>query len=170
MEMSVWTGTQKEKHRKAVLFFLEPLGRFELPTSSLPSAVEPSSPCCTRLFGSFLSKKDEVAACLFHCFHPHVSPWGSRCGSSGNFCIKEAADRLHRHIRFTVSLSELLRVLSSMKAFCSSLAFDHDTPNLQKSERGPTKRKGVLTWPNDYCRNAAHDFRMQLMNCSMIAC
>lgn len=22
MEMSVWTGTQKEKHRKAVLFFL----------------------------------------------------------------------------------------------------------------------------------------------------
>ena len=40
MEMSVWTGTQKEKHRKAVLFFLELLGRFELPTSSLPSVPD----------------------------------------------------------------------------------------------------------------------------------
>ena len=82
---------------------LELLGRFELPTSSLPTTAEPSSPCCIRLCGVFLSKKDEVAACLFHCFHPHVSPWGSRCGSSGNFCIKEAADRLHRHIRFASS-------------------------------------------------------------------
>ena len=61
---------------------LELLGRFELPTSSLPTAVEPSSPCCTRLCGGFLSKKDEVAACLFHCFHPRVSPCGSRCGSN----------------------------------------------------------------------------------------
>ena len=79
---------------------LELLGRFELPTSSLPTTVEPSSPCCIRLCGVFLSKKDEVAACLFHCFRPHVSPCGSRCGSSGNFCIKEAADRLRRHISF----------------------------------------------------------------------
>ena len=60
---------------------LELLGRFELPTSSLPTAVEPSSPCCTRLCGGFLSKKDEVAACLFHCFRPLISPCGSRCGS-----------------------------------------------------------------------------------------
>ena len=60
---------------------LELLGRFELPTSSLPTAVEPFSPCCTRLFGGFLSKKDEVTACLFHCFHPCVSPCGSWCGS-----------------------------------------------------------------------------------------
>ena len=62
-------------------FFVELLGRFELPTSSLPTAVEPSSPCYTRLSGGFLSKKDEVTACLFHCFHPRVSPCGSRCGS-----------------------------------------------------------------------------------------
>ena len=60
---------------------LELLGRFELPTSSLPTAVEPSSPCCTRLCGGFLSKKDEVAACLFHCFRPLISPCGSACGS-----------------------------------------------------------------------------------------
>ena len=79
---------------------LELLTRFELVTSSLPTTVEPSSPCCIRLCGVFLSKKDKVAACLFHCFHPHVSPCGSRCGSSGNFCIKEAADRLRRHISF----------------------------------------------------------------------
>ena len=62
--------------------FLELLGRFELPTSSLPTTAEPSSPCCIRLFGGFLSKKDEVAAYLFHCFHPRVSPCGSRCGSN----------------------------------------------------------------------------------------
>ena len=60
---------------------MELLGRFELPTSSLPTTVEPSSPCCIRLCGVFLSKKDEVAACLFHCFRPLISPCGSRCGS-----------------------------------------------------------------------------------------
>ena len=60
---------------------LELLTRFELVTSSLPTAVEPSSPCCIRLCGVFLSKKDEVAACLFHCFRPLISPCGSRCGS-----------------------------------------------------------------------------------------
>ena len=68
---------------------LELLGRFELPTSSLPTAVEPSSPCCTRLCGGFLSKKDEVAACLFHCFRPLISPCGSRCGSELFQLIKE---------------------------------------------------------------------------------
>ena len=73
-----------EKHPKSEDFrcFLELLSGFEPLTSSLPTAVEPSSPCCTRLFGGFLSKKDEVAACLFHCFHPRVSPCGSRCGSN----------------------------------------------------------------------------------------
>ena len=60
---------------------LELLGRFELPTSSLPSVVEPSSPCSIRLSSGFLSKKDEVAACLFHCFRPLIFPCGSRCGS-----------------------------------------------------------------------------------------
>ena len=70
-------------------FILELLGRFELPTSSLPTAVEPSNPCCTRLFGGFLSKKDEVTACLFHCFHPRVSPFGSRCGSESLQLIKK---------------------------------------------------------------------------------
>ena len=61
---------------------LELLTRFELVTSSLPTTVEPSSPCCIRLCGVFLSKKDEVAACLFHCFRPLISPCGSRCGSN----------------------------------------------------------------------------------------
>ena len=72
-----------EKHPKSEDFrcFLELLTRFELVTSSLPTTVEPSSPCCIRLCGVFLSKKDEVAACLFHCFRPLISPCGSRCGS-----------------------------------------------------------------------------------------
>ena len=61
---------------------LELLTGFELVTSSLPTTVEPSSPCCIRLCGVFLSKKDEVAACLFHCFRPLISPCGSRCGSN----------------------------------------------------------------------------------------
>ena len=79
---------------------LELLTRFELVTSSLPTTVEPSSPCCIRLCGVFLSKKDEVAACLFHCFRPLISPCGSRCGSSRHLCVKETADRLRRHISF----------------------------------------------------------------------
>ena len=77
---------QKEKENtrnpKISGVVLELLGRFELPTSSLPTTVEPSSPCCIRLCGVFLSKKDEVAACLFHCFRPLISPCGSRCGSN----------------------------------------------------------------------------------------
>ena len=44
----------------------------------------------------FLPQKDEAAACLLHCFRLRVSP----CGSSGKLCIKEAADRLCRHISF----------------------------------------------------------------------
>ena len=36
---------------------LELLGRFELPTSSLPTTVEPSSPCCIRLCGVFFCPK-----------------------------------------------------------------------------------------------------------------
>ena len=73
---------KKKTTQQGGFLLLELLGGFEPPTSSLPTAVEPSSPCCTRLFGGFLSKKDEVAACLFHCFHPRVSPCGSRCGSN----------------------------------------------------------------------------------------
>ena len=61
---------------------MELLGRFELPTSSLPTAVEPSSPCYTRLSGGFLSKKDEVAACLFHCFRPLISRVGHGVGQT----------------------------------------------------------------------------------------
>ena len=68
--------------RRFQVLFWSCWARFELPTSSLPTAVEPSSPCCTRLCGGFLSKKDEVAACLFHCFRPLISPCGSRCGSN----------------------------------------------------------------------------------------
>ena len=72
----------KSTENRSFRCFLELLGRFELPTSSLPTTVEPSSPCCSRLFGGFLSKKDEVATCLFHCFRPLISPCGSRCGSN----------------------------------------------------------------------------------------
>ena len=76
--------SSKAKVPKPLRFqdFLELLGRFELPTSSLPTTVEPSSPCCIRLCSVFLSKKDEVAACLFHYSRPLISPCGSRCGSN----------------------------------------------------------------------------------------
>ena len=72
-----------EKHPKSEDFrcFLELLSGFEPLTSSLPTAVEPSIPCCTRLSGGFFFKKDEVTTCLLHCFRPLVSPCGSRCGS-----------------------------------------------------------------------------------------
>ena len=73
---------KKEHHPDGWCSYLELLTRFELVTSSLPTTVEPSSPCCIRLCGVFLSKKDEVAACLFHCFRPLISPCGSRCGSN----------------------------------------------------------------------------------------
>ena len=90
-----------KKHRKPKFSMLfGAAGQIRTADLILTNCRRDFQPCCTRFFGSFLSKKDEVAACLFHCFHPHVSPCGSRCGSSGNFCIKEAADRLRRHISF----------------------------------------------------------------------
>ena len=45
------------KKTQKKVFFLELLGRFELPTSSLPSVVEPSSPCSIRLSGGFCPKR-----------------------------------------------------------------------------------------------------------------
>ena len=89
---------------------LELLGRFELPTSSLPTAVEPSSPCYTRLSGGFLSKKDEVAACLFHCFHPLISPCGSRCGSELFQRIKER----RQNIKYDCTDDRPVRILIMM--------------------------------------------------------
>lgn len=49
----------KRKHPKSEDFrcFLELLTRFELVTSSLPTTVEPSSPCCIRLCGVFFVQK-----------------------------------------------------------------------------------------------------------------
>ena len=38
-------------------------------------------PLLHKAFRRFFVQKDEVTACLFHCFHPRVSPCGSRCGS-----------------------------------------------------------------------------------------
>ena len=89
---------------------MELLGRFELPTSSLPTAVEPSSPFCARLFGGFLSKKDEVAACLFHCFHPLISPCGSRCGSNPLQLIKKRG----QNIKYNRTDDRPIRVLIMM--------------------------------------------------------
>ena len=66
------------RRKRAVL---ELLGRFELPTSSLPTALEASIHCAARLSGAFRSKKDEVVACIFHSFRPLVFPCGSACGS-----------------------------------------------------------------------------------------
>ena len=91
--------------------FLELLGRFELPTSSLPTAVEPSSPCCARLFGGFLSKKDEVAACLFHCFHPRVSPCGSRCGSRCGSELFQLIKERRQNIKYDCTDDRPVRVL-----------------------------------------------------------
>ena len=61
---------------------LELLGRFELPTSSLPSDKMPSSRCDIRVCGRFYRKKDEVENALLHVLRPFVSPCGSRCGSA----------------------------------------------------------------------------------------
>ena len=74
----------KEKSPKTAVFgdFMELLGRFELPTSSLPSDKMPSSRCGTRVCGRFYRKKDEVGNSLLHVFRPLVSPCGSRCGSN----------------------------------------------------------------------------------------
>ena len=46
-------------------------------------------PLLYKALRRFLSKKDEVAACLFHCFRPLISPCGSRCGSKSLQLIKK---------------------------------------------------------------------------------
>ena len=97
---------------------MELLTRFELVTSSLPSTVGPSSPCCIRLFGDFLSQKDAVATCLFHCVHPRVSPCGSRCWSENAFRenshhqIDHALRRLNgsNHQQICIHVSETIIV------------------------------------------------------------
>ena len=73
---------------------MELLGRFELPTSSLPTVLVASIRCAARLSGTFRSKKDEVVACLFHCFRPLIFPCGSACGSR---CKQVLAPGTHSH-------------------------------------------------------------------------
>ena len=58
--------------------FLELLGGFETPTSSLPSDKNPSSRWYIRLCGHFCRKKDEVENSLLHVLHPFISPCGSK--------------------------------------------------------------------------------------------
>ena len=94
--------------------FLELLTRFELVTSSLPTAVEPSSPCYTRLSGGFLSKKDEVAACLFHCFHPLISPCGSRCGSRCGSELFQRIKERRQNIKYDCTDDRPVRILIMM--------------------------------------------------------
>ena len=57
---------------------LELLGRFELPTSSLPSDKMPSSRWYIRLCGRFYRKKDEVGNSLLHVFSSRISLCGSK--------------------------------------------------------------------------------------------
>ena len=73
---------QKSTENRSFRCFLELLGGFEPPTSSLPSDKMLSSRCGTRVCGHFYRKKDAVENSLFHVFHPFVSPCGSRCGSA----------------------------------------------------------------------------------------
>ena len=109
---------------------LELLGRFELPTSSLPTAVDPSIPCCTRFFGSFLSKKDEVAACLFHCFHPHVSPCGSRCGSKLLHLIKKRRQNI-KYDRTDDCPVRILIIMHKLKSSPARFSFQKCGPSFK---------------------------------------
>ena len=109
---------------------LELLGRFELPTSSLPTAVEPSSPCYTRLSGGFLSKKDEVAACLFHCFRPHVSPCGSRCGSKLLHLIKKRRQNI-KYDRTDDCPVRILIIMHKLKSSPARFSFQKCSPSFK---------------------------------------
>ena len=109
---------------------LELLGRFELPTSSLPTTVEPSSPCCIRLCGVFLSKKDEVAACLFHCFRPHVSPCGSRCGSKLLHLIKKRRQNI-KYDRTDDCPVRILIIMHKLKSSPARFSFQKCSPSFK---------------------------------------
>ena len=109
---------------------LELLGRFELPTSSLPTTVEPSSPCCIRLCGVFLSKKDEVAACLFHCFRPHVSPCGSRCGSKLLHLIKKRRQTI-KYDRTDDCPVRILIIMHKLKSSPARFSFQKCSPSFK---------------------------------------
>ena len=73
---------QKSTENRSFRCFLELLGGFEPPASSLPSDKMPSSRWYIRLCGRFYPKKNEVGNSLLHMLRPFVSPCGSRCGSA----------------------------------------------------------------------------------------
>ena len=109
---------------------LELLGRFELPTSSLPTTAEPSSPCCIRLCGVFLSKKDEVAACLFHCFRPLISPCGSRCGSKLLHLIKKRRQNI-KYDRTDDCPVRILIIMHKLKSSPARFSFQKCSPSFK---------------------------------------
>ena len=72
-----------KKHRKPKFSMLfGAAGQIRTADLILTNHRRAFQPLLYKAFRRFLSKKDEVAACLFHCFHPHVSPCGARCGSN----------------------------------------------------------------------------------------
>jgi hypothetical protein len=69
---------QKSTENRSFRCFLELLGGFEPPTSSLPSDKMPSSRCGIRVCGRFCPKKEEVGNSLLHVFSSRISLCGSK--------------------------------------------------------------------------------------------
>ena len=120
---------------------MELLGGFEPPSSSLPSDKKLSNRWYIRLCGHFCHKKDEVENSLLHVSRPFVSPCGSRCGSSGNLCVKKNADRFRRHSLlccFSLILKQKIEI--SVVTFYSNIAplqTKNKTPGVSCHARGP---------------------------------
>ncbi len=76
---SVFTTKKHRKPKFSVLFGAA--GQIRTADLILTNHHRAFQPLLYKALRHFLSKKDEVAACLFHCFRPLISPCGSRCGS-----------------------------------------------------------------------------------------
>ena len=79
-----------KKHRKPKFSMLfGAAGQIRTADLILTNHRRAFQPLLYKALRRFLSKKDEVAACLFHCFRPLISPCGSRCGSESLQLIKK---------------------------------------------------------------------------------
>ena len=74
----VFADAEKSTENRSFRCFLELLGGFEPPASSLPSDKMPSSRWYIRLCGRFRRKKDEVRNALLHVFSSRISACGSK--------------------------------------------------------------------------------------------
>ena len=120
-----------KKHRKPKFSMLfGAAGQIRTADLILTKRRRAFQPLLYKAFRRFLSKKDEAAACLFHCFRPLVSPCGSRCGSKLLHLIKKRRQNI-KYDRTDDRPVRILIIMHKLKSSPARFSFQKCSPSFK---------------------------------------